>query len=130
MVALSSAVALQLAALGAPLLHAHLDDHDHQGHHGAARVHAHLGGHGHVHASTDRDHPAVTEGEDAERATGLQLFVAVEPAPFLIPALPPSRYALPAPLESIMRRPPAVAHSNDPPSAASCPPRAPPSFLS
>jgi len=128
LVAVSSVVALQLAALGAPLLHAHLDDDPH-GHHDAARVHAHLGGHA-THHATPRDTPAIDENEGAERATGLQLFVAVEPVPFLIPALPQSRYALPAPLESMMRRPPAVAHSHDPPGVRPATSRAPPVFPS
>ena len=125
LVAVSLIVALQLAALGAPLLHAHLDD-DHDGHHDAARVHAHLGGHA-THRATHRDTPALDENEGAERATGLQLFVAVEPVPFLIPALPQSRYALAAPLQSMMRRPPAVAHSHDPPGIRPTASRAPPS---
>ena len=129
-VAVSLAVALQLAALGAPLVHAHLDDHDHDGHHAAARVHAHLGGHGSIHRVTHHDDPAVSEGEDAERATGLQLFVAVEPAPFSIPALPQARYTLPSPLQSIMRRPPVVAHSHDPPGGGPAASRAPPALLS
>jgi len=129
-VAVSSAVALQLAALGAPLLHAHVDEHDHD-HHGAARVHAHLGGHATVHhARHHDDDPAIDEDESSERATGVQLFVAVEPSPFSPPSLPQARYALPVPLESIMRRPPAVAHSHDPPLAGTAASRAPPSFLS
>lgn len=122
--AVSSVVALQLAALGAPLLHAHFDD-DHDGHHAAARVHAHLGGHA-THRASHGDTPALDESERAERAAGLQLFVAVEPVPLLIPVLPPSRYALPAPLESMMRRPPAVAHSHDPPGVRPAASRAPP----
>ena len=131
LVAVSSAVALHLAALGAPLVHAHLDDHDHD-HHGAVRVHAHLGGHAapHHHARDHDDHPAFDEDESAERATGLQLFVAVEPSLLSSPSLPAARYALPAPLQSVMRRPPAVAHSHDPPGVRLSVPRAPPSLLS
>jgi hypothetical protein len=130
LVAVSSAVALQVGALGAPLLHAHLDDHHHD-HHGAVRVHAHLGGHATAHHVRDHDdHPAFDEDESAERATGLQLFVAVEPSLFSSPSLPPARYALPAPLQSIMRLPPAVAHGHDPPFARSLSSRAPPAFLS
>jgi hypothetical protein len=127
---MSSAVALQLGAIGAPLVHAHLDDHDHD-HHRAVRVHAHLGGHAaphHVRGHHDR--AAFDEDESAERATGLQLFVAVEPAPLSTPSLPPARYAPPAPLESIMRRPPTVAHSHDPPGVRLAVPRAPPSLPS
>jgi hypothetical protein len=129
-IAVSLAAALQLAALGAPLLHAHLDDHDHDGHHGAARVHAHLGGHSTARHATQHDDPAVTEDEDSERATGLQLFVAVEPTPFSIPALPEARYAVPMPLESIMRKPPVVAHSHGPPGGRPAALRGPPAFPS
>jgi hypothetical protein len=129
-VAVSSAVVLQLAALGAPLLHAHLDDHDHDGHHGVARVHAHLGGHATAHHSRHHHGQAIDEDESAERATGLQLFVAVEPTPFAIPAVPQARYALPVPLASIMRRPPAVTHSHDPPRVGTAASRAPPAFPS
>ena len=128
LVAVSSVVALQLAALGAPLLHAHFDD-DHDGHHGASRVHAHLGGHA-THHATHHDTPTLDESEETERATRLQLFVAVEPVALLAPALPQSRYALPAPLESMMRRPPAVAHSHDPPGVRPAASRAPPSLPS
>jgi hypothetical protein len=130
LIAVSSAVALQLGALGAPLVHAHLDDHEHD-HHGAARVHAHLGGHAAPdHIRDHHDHLALDEDEGSESATGLQLFVAVEPSPFSIPSLPPARYAVPAPLHSVMRRPPAVTHSHDPPGVRLSVPRAPPSFPS
>jgi hypothetical protein len=130
LVAVSSAIALQLGAIGAPLVHAHLDGLDHA-HHRAVRVHAHLGGHAAPHDVRDHhDHPAFDEDESAERANRLQLFVAVEPAPLATPSLPPARYAPPAPLESIMRRPPAVAHSHDPPGVRLAVPRAPPSFPS
>jgi hypothetical protein len=127
-IALMSAVAVQLAAFGAPLFHAHLDSHDDDAHHGSARVHAHLAAHQHTHTLVDHDDPALAGGAAGERATAVQLFVAVEPALFLIPALPPSRYTLAAPMQSMMRRPPAVVHTHDPPGRGLAPSRAPPSF--
>jgi len=120
--------AVQYAALGLPLVHAHLDDHDHDGHHGDARVHAHLGGH--PHHALHHDGPAVAKNEDSERAIGLLLFVAVQPASFSFPALPQRHFTLPAPLESIVPSPTGVLHSHDPPLRQSGPSRAPPSFQS
>jgi hypothetical protein len=95
-------------------------------------VHAHMGGHAAPHVTTHAHpgRPAVGRGEDPERATALQLFVAVEPAAFAIPAMPRGRYVLPAPLESMMKKPPAVAHSHDPPGVRPPASRAPPSFPS
>ena len=121
------AITLQLAVVGAPLFHAHLDD-DHDGHHRAARVHAHLGGH--AHHALHHDGPAVAQNEDSERAIGLQLFVAVQPAAFSVPALPQLRFTLAAPLESIVLSPSGALHSHDPPLRQSGPSRAPPPFLS
>ncbi len=125
----SVAVALQLAALGAPLFHAHLDDH-HHAHHGAARVHAHMGGHNTAHHGLGSNGPAVVEGDDAEKTTAFQLFVAAAPSALAVPAPPPLRFTLPAPLESIVPSPPAGLHSHDPPPRQSGPSRAPPPFLS
>jgi hypothetical protein len=93
-------------------------------------VHAHFGGHATPRNATQHDDPAVTASEDSERATGLWLFVAVEHAPFSIPALPQARYAAPVPLESIMRKPPAVAHGHDPPRGGPAALRGPPAFPS
>jgi hypothetical protein len=128
-VAVSSAAALQLAAVGAPLFHAHLDDH-HEEHHGAARVHAHIGGHESAHHVILGDGPAIAEEGDAELATAVQLFIAVEPSPLATAALPQLRFTLPAPLESIVPSPSGALHSHDPPLRHSGPSRAPPAFLS
>lgn len=130
LLAVGLSVAVPMGALCAPLVHAHLDDH-HGGHHDANRVHAHLGGH-------DVDHHVVSAGRelaiepdaDREDVTGVQVFLAVHAAAPASPALPQARYSLPARLESVMRRPPAVAHSHDPPGASSAGPRAPPAFPS
>jgi hypothetical protein len=127
-VAVSLAVALQLAALGAPLLHAHRHD-GHHGRHGAY-VHAHVGGHTRADPGAHHDDPLALDDVDRDRATWLQLFVAVKSVPFSIPALPHPRYAVPAPLESIMRKPPAVVHSHDPPGGRPAALRGPPAIPS
>ena len=128
-VAVFLAAALQLAALGAPLLHAH----QHGGHHGRhadAYIHAHVGGHAHADPGAHYDSPPAAEDAPRERVTWLQLFVAVEASAFAIPALPPTRYALPPLLESIDRRQPAVGHSHDPPGVQLTALRGPPVFPS
>jgi hypothetical protein len=124
------AAAVHLAAVAAPLFHAHLDGHHHD-HHGAVSVHAHLGGHeaGH-HFRPDADGSVVSADEDSEVASAIQLFVAAQPSPFAIPGPPPLRFTVPAPLESMVPRTPAGLHSHDPPPRQSGPSRAPPPFLS
>ena len=121
-------VAIQVAALCAPLVHAHLDDHDGD-HHGAARVHAHVSGH-HVGRYEAADPtPAVHPGDDPEEATRLQVFVAVQAAAFADPAPPPARFVLSPALESNVRRPPEVVRSHGPPERSPADSRAPPAFL-
>lgn len=109
-------VALPIGALCAPFLHAHLDDH-HGDHHEAARVHAHLGGHEAQRHAASQAELAIGSGSEPEDVTRLQVFVAVHPVVPASPALSPARYTLPAPLESIMRRPLTVVHSHGPPSS-------------
>jgi hypothetical protein len=127
LLAVCLSVAVPIGALCAPLVHAHLD----AGHHEANRVHAHISGHdldGH-HAASEH-HLAIEPDADPEHITWLQAFVAVHAAAPISPALPQAHYTLPAPLESVMRRPPAAVHSHDPPGASSAGPRAPPTFSS
>ena len=122
-------VAVPIGALCAPLVHAHVDDH-HAGHHDANRVHAHLSGHDvdrHVSSGGDL---AIGPDVDPEHITRLQIFVAIHAAAPLSVALAHARYTLPTPLESIMRRPPAVVHSHGPPGASFAGSRAPPAFPS
>ena len=98
-----------------------ISDDDHDGHHGAARVHAHLGGHATpiTPRTAIRRHSTRTRVPSAPPGCSS---LSLSSRTLLIPALPQSRYALPAPLESMMRRPPAVAHSHDPPAFARPPP--------
>lgn len=131
--AVTLCVAVPIGALCAPLVHAHLDDHHdghHAGHHDANRVHAHLDGHEVDRHVSSEEALAVEPGADPEHVTRLQVFVAVHAAAPIAPALPQARYTLPAPLESIMRRPPAVVHSHGPPGASSTGSRAPPALPS
>lgn len=129
LLAVCLSVAVPIGALCAPLVHAHLDDH-HGDHHDANRVHAHLGGHDVDRHVSPGHELAIEPDADPEHVTRLQVFVAVHAAAPASPALPQTRYTLPAPLESVMRRPPAVVHSHDPPATSSAGPRAPPAFPS
>ena len=121
-------VAIQVAALCAPLVHAHLDDHDGD-HHAAALVHAHVGGHHSRHHESAAT-PVVVSEDDPEDATRLQIFVAVQAAAFTDPVLPPARFTFPQTLESNVARPPEVVRSHGPPESRPRASRAPPSFLS
>jgi hypothetical protein len=89
------AVAVQASAVYAPFVHAHVDeDADHHDH--PTSVHAHFSGHAPSHAA----HNGVTLDEpDHDRAIYLQVFVAVNPVPFEIPAVAPSPFDLTAPAE-------------------------------
>lgn len=127
--AVGLSVAIPLGALCAPLVHAHVDD-QHADHHAANRVHAHLGGHDVDHHVSLAGELAIEPDQDPEHITRLQVFVAVYAAAPSFLALPRARYTLPAPLESVMRRPPSVVHSHGPPSASSAGSRAPPVFPS
>jgi hypothetical protein len=145
-------VALPVGALYAPLVHAHLD-----GHHEARAVHAHIGGHAHgpagpvearrharksgpAEAGHDEheyvafgfsraDEPAVGDAGDSEPATRLQIFVAVQTATLITPALPPSPFTLAPDPVSVMRLAPDEVRSHGPPASGPSTPRAPP-FLS
>ena len=137
--AVSLSVAVPVGALCAPLVHAHPDDH-HVGHHDTSRVHAHLGAHefdDHDRNHYAIDHHAVRPGAsevaadtDPEQVTRVQFFVADQPDEPIPVGLQPLGFTLPVPLESVMRRPPAVSHGHDPPVVSLSTPRAPPAILS
>ena len=142
-------VVLPLGALCAPLVHAHPDDH-HDGHHGASRVHAHLSGHDVAVHDTADDHRdphdadhydlddhglgsgalAVEAEGDPEAVASVQYFVAVQVDDLTLAGLQPLGLTLPTPLASVMRRPPVISHSHDPPLRSASGPRAPPARLS
>lgn len=128
LIAVGLSVAVQAAALGAPLVHAHLGGHESDHHHGRQAVHAHLFGHPSTH-----QHPAARrslDDNDAERTVYLQLFVAVGVASFELPPAVVSSFDLSVPVTAAPRAQLHVVHGHDPPSGKSLSSRAPPAFLS
>jgi hypothetical protein len=120
-------VAVEGAALYAPLVHAHLDDHDAH-HYGERVVHAHFAGHTHG-ATRSPGGPALRE-DKTEQVFFLQLFVAVASVFFEAPASVARFFELSPPREISAHLPLLVVHGHDPPCLAFLPPRAPPIFLS
>jgi hypothetical protein len=121
-------MALQVGALNATLVHAHLDDH-HNGHHDAPAVHAHFSGHPAGHhdiAQSGADGSTVIVDHESEQTTRLQIFIAVEAAALTTPALPPARFTLASAPQSLMRQRPDVVRSHGPPPSRVSTPRAPP----
>jgi hypothetical protein len=125
--ALALSVAVQGAAVGAPLAHAHPDDHATDHHHGRA-VHVHWAAH------THSPHPAdvpVLDDDDHDRAVFVNTFVCVAASAMPAGAVPHQTFKLLIPAESTTHRPVEVTHGHDPPYCSSLPSRAPPaSFLS
>jgi hypothetical protein len=126
LLAVGLSVAVHAAALGGPLVHAHLGGHDSDHHHEGATVHAHFSGHGRSHADSN----GLTLADDTDRAVPVQFFLAVNSTPFhLSPALLPTLDLI-APAATAPRSGLQVVHGHDPPFATSGPSRAPPTFLS
>jgi hypothetical protein len=119
-------VTVQGAALTAPFVHAHPDDHA-TAHHNGRSVHSHWAGHTH---STDATHLPAFVADDHDRATFLSSFVGVAVSAMATPVVAPQPFALPIPAERRAHRPVSIAHSHDPPTAVALPSRAPPAFLS
>jgi len=134
LIAVGLSVALEAAALGAPLVHAHVGGHESEHHHGRQAMHAHLPGHSSPHA-----HPAAHQhnasrlsfdDNDAERTVYLQLFVAVGASSFELPPSMVSSFTLTLPIKAAPRDRLQVVHGHDPPFGRSLSSRAPPTFLS
>lgn len=126
-VAIVLSLAVQGAAVGAPLAHAHPDDHATDHHHGRA-VHMHWGGHAHPHRPAG---VPVLDDDDHDRAVFVNTFISVAPSALPAGAVAHPTFELSIPAETIVRRPVRVAHGHDPPYRGSLPSRAPPaSFLS
>ena len=123
--ALTLSVAVQAAGLGAPLVHAHPDEHATEHHTGRA-VHTHWAGHSSSHHSSDG--PAFGTA-DHDRAVFLHAFVAVAAPVFPAPAIAPGIIERPVPAERAAHRAVEIAHGHDPPFFRSLPARAPPAFL-
>jgi hypothetical protein len=125
-IAVVLALGVQAAALTAPLLHAHPDDHA-TGHHSGRSVHTHWDGHDYSqHPSND---PAIN-ADDHDRAVFLNPFVAVAASPLSAVAVAQQPFEIPVPSERPAHRSVHVAHSHDPPVLGSLQPRAPPTLLS
>jgi hypothetical protein len=125
LIAVTLALAVQGAALTAPLLHAHPDDHA-TAHHSGRSVHGHWSGHQHSHHPADD--PAIGADDD-DRAVFLNAFVAVAATPLAAVAVAQQPFELPVPSERPAHRSVQVAHSHDPPLVRSLPSRAPPALL-
>lgn len=128
LLAIGLAFALQVGALTAPLVHAHVG-HNEDGHVGATRIHSHAGGHAHQHeASSDA---AVVHGdEDQDRVVNVPAFVAASAHAYLQPALPQAPFSIAEVGESLVRQQPDVVRSHGPPDSRPSAPRAPPVFPS
>src|SRR5688572_5048114 len=94
-IALTLALAVQAAALRAPLVHAHPDDHATE-HHEAREVHTHWAGHGTSHESSDQ--PSLGAA-DHDRAVFLNAFVAVAASSFPAFGVTHTAFELPVPAE-------------------------------
>jgi hypothetical protein len=125
-IAIALSLAVQAAALSAPLVHAHPDDHATE-HHGARAVHSHWAGHSAPHGSSG--HPAL-EADDHDRAVFLGAFAAAAVSPRYAPGVMHAVFALPLPVEGVAHRGVEVAHGHDPPVVRTLPSRAPPAHLS
>jgi hypothetical protein len=119
-------LAVQAAAVTAPLVHAHVDDHA-TAHHGARAIHTHWEGHARSH------HPSQTqtvESDDHDRPIFLNALVAVAAATLLTPAVAHGVFTLFVPVETAAHRGPDTVRSHDPPFVPSLASRAPPALLS
>jgi hypothetical protein len=125
-IAIALSLAVQAAALSAPLVHAHPDDHATE-HHGAGEIHTHWAGHGQSHESS---HSPALDEVDHDRAVFLNAFVAVAASSFPTPAVALGVFQLPAPRERAPHRVVEIASGHDPPCFRSLSSRAPPAFLS
>ena len=131
--AVGLSLAIPLGSLSLPLVHAHPDGPS-SDHHHANAIHAHVGGHashdGVASGSVTSDGLASDgtrlNGHDAERTVSLQLFVAVAPASFDVPAAVITDGFVSFPAEAAAHHPLRVVHGHDPPLIASTGSRAPP----
>jgi hypothetical protein len=125
-IAVALALAFEAAALGAPLVHAHPDDHA-TGHHHGRVVHTHWSGH--AQSARHPDTPTV-ETEDHDRPVFVNAFVAVSPSPPSAAGLTPEIFELPVLPEQAAHRRVDDVRSHDPPCFRSLSSRAPPACLS
>jgi hypothetical protein len=125
-VALALSVAIQVAAISAPLLHAHSDEHD-TDHHRGRSIHSHWSAHPLVHHESDRS--VITETDD-DQEIALNTFVAESACSLHVPADVDAIVSVPVPVERPAHRAAETVRGHDPPLLKSRPSRAPPAFLS
>jgi hypothetical protein len=124
LVAAALVVAVQFAALLAPFVHAHPDDHD-TDHHAAHAIHAHLSGHGHA-ARAVRHEAASVDDNGHDRAVFLQIFLSETAHAVQVATAVPETFELATPEERPAQRTLQVVHGHDPPIRALLGSRAPP----
>ena len=125
LVAVGLSLAVQLAVLSAPLVHAHPDAHS-TDHHRAREVHAHFGGH--AIPARPADESVVDHPDDHDRAVFVRPFFGVATAGFDLPLAAPASFELALPCEGRSLRALYGFHGHDPPLIRSRAPRAPPAF--
>jgi hypothetical protein len=125
-IAVALSLAVQVAALSAPLVHAHPDDHATE-HHDGRTVHTHWAGHAQSHHSSAAPD---LETSDHDRAVFLDAFVAVAASSLPAHGLTHVLFELPVPPERAAHRVVEIVRSHDPPFFRSLSSRAPPAFLS
>ena len=126
-IAVTVIFAVQAAVLGAPLVHAHPDDHA-TTHHEGRSVHTHWAGHSHsTHHRTDA--PSFS-ADDHDRAVFLNPFVAVAVSHLAVPSAAQAVFRLIVPEERAALGGVEVVRSHDPPFTSSLLSRAPPALLS
>lgn len=125
-IAVTLSLAVHAAAIGAPFVHAHPDDHA-TGHHGPRAIHSHRAGHAasHHHAGG----PAL-QTEDHDRAVFLGAMAAVAASTLDAPGVTHGVFVLPVPVDGVVHRGLEIAHGHDPPLLVGIPSRAPPACLS
>lgn len=118
--------AVQGAAVGAPLVHAHPEDRVTEHHHGRL-VHTHWANHSHPVRSPDIPTLAA---DDHDRALFLNSFVGVAISVPSVHGVVHRFFELPLPTDLATHRPVEVVHTHDPPCLVSLSSRAPPPSLS
>ena len=127
LIALALSLALQVAAIGAPLVHSHPEEHATDHHNGPA-VHAHWAGHRSAHHQVP-DGPSLDDN-DHDRAVYIATFIAVAGPSFSVPGVTQQVFNLPPSTERAAHRRIDTVRTHDPPTFRSVSPRAPPRFLS
>jgi hypothetical protein len=125
-IAIGLSAAVQAAALGAPLVHAHLGGHESDHDDATSTVHAHLSAHAPSHYSSGSN----LVDAAAERTVYLQMFVAVSASSFHVSPALVSSFELIVPAPAPPREALHVVYGHDPPITGSRSTRAPPATLS